>query len=278
MRTIDKLEKLIEDLHHANSSHLAFSIEVSHFLHVWERYQNHDHSEPPVIADNENQELLKNLLDLKKLYIYKHWLTNRGQSDTFALQSLDKLETLIIISLSIEKISIPHLNLTTLHLKNCIFDPICFETLFSDVYPCLKKLDISGNRLSTAINFGSIPNVVHLNLSHNEFKYIPEGIGTLVFLATLNLSYNFITTIATELENVPSCSQLNLRSNRLKSLNGLENFTKLEKIDLSQNLICSLHEIRHIRGTRIKSLWIFENPISLKVFIFNSEKLSQPFV
>lgn len=136
------------------------------------------------------------------------------------------------------------------------------ETLVKILYGCenVKKLDLSGNRhffniIPKSKFMSNFPYVTHLTLSAMNLESIPN-----------DLALKF-----------PNVQNLNLSFNKLTDLSGLENFTKLKKIYLVDNLIDE-HGIimKGLRGSRnsLKVLDARLNPCTkdLYPYVFSSDE------
>lgn len=175
------------------------------------------------------------------------------------------------------------LNLSSLKLKDD-------SELFSkETYPKLKKLNLSKNNFTSFIIFGSIPTLLELNLSYNLFVEIFPKKGK------RNKSFNLQNLI-----------YLDMSSNQLINLNGIQYFSKLKKLKIQQNSISkidtldkmnqlnylniSFNKLRSCDKTNIgilpalkificdnnylKNITCFEKYYSLEILSFNSNKIT----
>ncbi|KAA8568395.1 hypothetical protein EYC84_007429 [Monilinia fructicola] len=131
----------------------------------------------------------------------------------------------------------------------------------------LKHLSIADNGL-TSINASSLAplaNTLHsLDLSSNLFTQIPDCLASLTALRALNLSNNMIESLHSLTRNpLPAISALNLRSNRLTSIAGIERLYPLERLDLRDNKITDPTELARLTGIPdIREIWISGNPFT----------------
>lgn len=92
-----------------------------------------------------------------------------------------------------------------------------------------------------------------------------EGLQQLAGLADLNLSSNAIDAIdPSALRGLSSLTSLNLASNRLQSISGLDGLSSLEVLNLSYNYLTSLSGLSALQGPRcaLRQLNIKHNQLS----------------
>jgi len=143
----------------------------------------------------------------------------------------------------------------------------------------LKHLSLADNGLTyiTANSLVPLASTLHsLDLSDNLFTEIPDSLSSLTNLRALNLSNCMITSLHSLARSpLPAITVLNLRSNRLTSLVGIERLFSLEKIDLRDNKLTDPTELARL--TRIPDLtdvYVHKNPFvrthpNFRVTIFN---------
>ncbi|ORY44358.1 hypothetical protein BCR33DRAFT_716912, partial [Rhizoclosmatium globosum] len=127
----------------------------------------------------------------------------------------------------------------------------------------LVKLDVSNNKLTEVLDYWPTPfNLQEIDFSRNQIMEIADlsehrflktikldrnlikditGLSECRFLTYLSLSFNGIRNIC-NLDNLP-IKYLDLRSNRLVSLEGIETLSSLEDLHLSNNAIHRLTSI-----------------------------------
>lgn len=128
----------------------------------------------------------------------------------------------------------------------------------------LRYLHLGRNELtfvpSEAIE--ALPNLVHLDLSHNLLNAVPPALACLHSLRALNLQGNMIDSVLGIYDALSSVRSLNLAENRLESLCGLERLQTLEQVDLRKNSIADSGEVGRLATLpRISHVWIRGNPV-----------------
>lgn len=115
-----------------------------------------------------------------------------------------------------------------------------------------------------------------LDLSANLFTEIPDSLATLTSLRALNLSNCMIQSLHSLGRNpLPAITTLNLRSNRLASLAGVERLLSLERVDFRDNKLTDPTEIARLTGVpEIQEIYVHRNPFcktygGYRVTIFN---------
>ncbi|MCJ1438554.1 hypothetical protein MMC27_007944 [Xylographa pallens] len=129
----------------------------------------------------------------------------------------------------------------------------------------LKHLSLADNSLTslTSSCFSPLTNTLDsLDLSSNLFSEVPDAIATLTALRALNLSNCMIESLHSLARNpLPAISAFNLRSNRLRSLAGIERLLSLERLDLRDNKLSDPIEIARLTGIPdIREIWVLNNP------------------
>ena len=143
----------------------------------------------------------------------------------------------------------------------------------------LKHLSLADNSLTSisASSLTPLANTLHsLDLSSNLFSQIPDCLASLTALRALNLSHCMIDSLHSLTRNpLPAITALNLRSNRLMSIAGIERLFPLERLDLRDNRIADPTEMARLTGIPdIREIWISGNPFTrthsgFRVTIFN---------
>lgn len=143
----------------------------------------------------------------------------------------------------------------------------------------LKHLSLADNGLTSisASSLAPLANTLHsLDLSSNLFSQIPDCLASLTALRALNLSNCMIDSLHSLTRNpLPAISALNLRSNRLISLAGVERLYPLERLDLRDNRMSDPTELARLTGIPdIREIWVLGNPFvrshgGYRVTIFN---------
>ncbi|KAG4416836.1 hypothetical protein IFR04_010032 [Cadophora malorum] len=143
----------------------------------------------------------------------------------------------------------------------------------------LKHLSLADNGLTSisASSLAPLANTLHsLDLSSNLFAQIPDCLASLTALRALNLSNCMIDSLHSLTRNpLPAISALNLRSNRLISIAGVERLYPLERLDLRDNRMTDPTELARLTGIPdIREIWVSGNPFTkthggYRVVIFN---------
>jgi len=143
----------------------------------------------------------------------------------------------------------------------------------------LKHLCLADNGLTSISAFSLTPlaNTLHsLDLSSNLFVQIPDCLASLTALRALNLSNCMIDSLHSLTRNpLPAITALNLRSNRLISIAGVERLYPLERLDLRDNKINDPTELARLTGIPdLREIWVLGNPFTkthggYRVIIFN---------
>ncbi len=152
----------------------------------------------------------------------------------------------------------------------------------------LRHLSLADNSLTTITQSSLSPlaNTLHsLDLSSNLFVEVPDNLATLTALRALNLSNCMIGSLHSLSRNpLPAITALNLRSNRLGSIAGIERLLSLERLDLRENRIKDPTEAARLTGIpNMRELWINGNPLvkshgNCRVTIFNLFRTTPGFI
>lgn len=143
----------------------------------------------------------------------------------------------------------------------------------------LKHLSLADNGLTSisASSLAPLANTLHsLDLSSNLFSQIPDCLASLTALRALNLSNCMIDSLHSLTRNpLPAITALNLRSNRLISIAGIERLYPMERLDLRDNKIKDPTELARLTGIPdLREIWVLGNAFtkthsSYRVTIFN---------
>lgn len=148
-------------------------------------------------------------------------------------------------------------------------------------YPHLRYVDLSGNLIQKFNDLNSLKSLLWLKASNNRSE--TARLDSLPYLQVLDFSYNKVQTVMgiehplleqlnLSFNDIPSCvgldtnmlpslTTLQMRTNRLTSTNGLENFRNIKHLFLADNKIESLEcissldslELLHLRDNQIVS-------------------------
>lgn len=132
------------------------------------------------------------------------------------------------------------------------------------MWPVLTSLSLSDNSFPTLAHndtFSYTRSVTNLDLSHNLLLSPPTGLIHLHNMRQLNLSYNMIAGVQTIYQILGNVTSLDLRSNRLESLSGLERLWNLEKVDVRENHLDDASEVGRLAALPgIREVWSDRNP------------------
>lgn len=143
----------------------------------------------------------------------------------------------------------------------------------------LRHLSLADNGLTviTSHSLAPLAQTLHsLDLSSNLLTEIPDSLASLTNLRALNLSNCMIESLHSLLRSpLPAITTLNLRSNRLVSLAGIERLFSLERVDLRDNKLTDPTELARLtRMPDMQDIYIAKNPFvrthsNHRVTIFN---------
>ncbi|XP_051756588.1 leucine-rich repeat-containing protein 28 isoform X1 [Ctenopharyngodon idella] len=122
------------------------------------------------------------------------------------------------------------------------------ELLKDEGMQFLERLFMKRNSLTTLPEnlAQKLPNLIELYLHSNNIAIIPQAIGDLVKLQSLDLSDNALQIICPEIGQLRSLRHLRLANNQLKFLpQELGDLRELETLDVSMNLLRTLPERLH---------------------------------
>ncbi|KAF9699200.1 hypothetical protein EKO04_002837 [Ascochyta lentis] len=143
----------------------------------------------------------------------------------------------------------------------------------------LRHLSLADNAL-TNISSNSLAPLTNtlqsLDLSANLFSEIPDSLASLTCLRALNLSNCMIEGLQSLGRNpLPAITTLNLRSNRLSSLAGIERLLSLERVDFRDNNLTDPTELARLTVIPdITEIYVHRNPFcksypNYRITIFN---------
>lgn len=149
-----------------------------------------------------------------------------------------------------------------LNYRNLNIFPV--ELLKDEGLQSLERLYMKRNSLTTLPDnlAQKLPNLIELYLHSNNIVIIPEAIGNLARLQSLDLSNNALQLLCPEIGRLRSLRHLRLSNNHLKCLPPeLGDLQDLETLDLSMNQLLSLPERLH-RCVSLQSLTVDHNLLS----------------
>ncbi|QSL65619.1 hypothetical protein MERGE_002932 [Pneumocystis wakefieldiae] len=135
----------------------------------------------------------------------------------------------------------------------------------------LKYLSLSNNSLNMLSFSAVIPiarSLVSLDISHNMFVEIPYSLSILISLKSLNISYNRIESLQSLMRHpLSSIVTIDIRSNRLRSLAGIEKLINLQRLDIRDNYLSDPMEVVRLANAHaFKQIWVSGNPFAHKHF------------
>ncbi|XP_008309034.1 leucine-rich repeat-containing protein 28 [Cynoglossus semilaevis] len=149
-----------------------------------------------------------------------------------------------------------------LNYRNLKMFPV--ELLKDEGLQFLERLYMKRNSLTTLPDnlAQKLPNLIELYLHSNNIVIIPEAIGNLARLQSLDLSNNALQLLCPEIGRLRSLRHLRLSNNQLKCLPpAIGDLLELETLDVSMNQLMSLPERLH-RCLSLQSLTADHNLLS----------------
>ncbi|XP_078105565.1 leucine-rich repeat-containing protein 28 [Sander vitreus] len=138
------------------------------------------------------------------------------------------------------------------------------ELLKDEGLQFLERLYMKRNSLTTLPDnlAQKLPNLIELYLHSNNIVIIPEAIGNLARLQSLDLSNNALQFLCPEIGRLRSLRHLRLSNNQLKCLPPeIGDLQDLETLDVSRNQLVSLPDRLH-RCTSLQNLTADHNLLS----------------
>ena len=143
----------------------------------------------------------------------------------------------------------------------------------------LRHLSLADNSLTslTATGLAPLANTLQsLDLSSNLLTEVPDCLSTLTALRALNLANCMIESLHSLARSpLPAISALNLRSNRLSSIAGIERLFSLERLDIRENKVIDPTEMARLtRLPDMREIYVNGNPLvklhgHYRIAIFN---------
>ncbi|XP_015250024.1 PREDICTED: leucine-rich repeat-containing protein 28 [Cyprinodon variegatus] len=149
-----------------------------------------------------------------------------------------------------------------LNYKNLNIFPV--ELLKDEGLHFLERLYMKRNSLTTLPDnlAQKLPNLIELYLHSNNIVIIPEAIGNLARLQSLDLSNNALQMLCPEIGRLRSLRHLRLSNNQLKCLPPeIGDLVDLETLDLAVNQLVSLPDRLH-RCLSLQNLTVDHNLLS----------------
>lgn len=164
--------------------------------------------------------------------------------------------------------------------RHSVSDLLALGILPPSKWRFLRHLSLAENALTSITVEGLRPvadTLQSLDLSGNLFTEVPDALASLTHLRALNLSNCMINSLQSLARYpLPAITTLNLRSNRLLSLSGIEKVRTLERIDLRDNKLYDPAELRRLTNAMdLVDVYVAKNPFTrthgdYRVIIFNA--------
>lgn len=159
-------------------------------------------------------------------------------------------------------------------------DLLALGILPASKWAFLRHLSLTENGL-TSLTVSSLAPVAgtlqSLDLSKNLFSEVPDALASLTHLRALNLSGNMIESLQSLSRSpLPAIVTLNLHSNRLGNLAGIERSKSLERVDVRDNKLRDPMELARVAELpEIVDVYVIKNPFTkshtdFRVTIFNA--------
>ena len=181
--------------------------------------------------------------------------------------------------------NIMELDLSSLNLKDEL-------ELFSDKnYPKLKKINLSKNNFTSFIIFGTLPELIEINLSNNFFielfskknKNNETNNFNIKNLLYLDMSVNQITNI-NGIQYFSKLRKLNISENSISRIDSLDKMNQLDYLNISSNKlrVCDKTNIGMLPSLKVllcdnnylKDINCFEKFYSIELLSFNNNKIT----
>ena len=143
----------------------------------------------------------------------------------------------------------------------------------------LRHLSLADNSLTSLTSSGLAPlanTLQSLDISSNLFTEVPDCLAILAGLRALNLANCMIESLHSLSKSpLPAITALNLRSNRLRSMAGIERLFSLERLDVRENQISDPTEFARLTGIPdVHEIYVVGNPLvklhnNYRLTIFN---------
>lgn len=154
-----------------------------------------------------------------------------------------------------------------------------YHNLPDGKWAALKQLTITSSTIKVIPSyvFKPLRNIVTLNLSNNLLEAVPEGLEQLDNLKYLDLSDNYITGLKNIPANMKHLRTLRLSNNKIKSLDGIQNLSVLESVDLCKNELTDMRSLKPLvlyyvkNSSHLSSIYLRNNklPKNYRIELFN---------
>ncbi|XP_033744954.1 leucine-rich repeat and guanylate kinase domain-containing protein-like [Pecten maximus] len=203
----------------------------------------------------------------------------------FSLKDIEMIEMFV----HLQKVELPYNEITDLsplsHLKYMLILDVSHNKInrLLDFEPPknLKEVDLSYNEITEMSDLSQHHYLMKLNLNHNHISEI-HGLQNCQRLNTLQLAHNKISKIQgldclpiqhldlchnqikriENLETLKKLLRVNFAGNNIRSLKGLQEHDLLESIDLEDNEVIDISEVKYIQDLEmLRVLNLLRNPI-----------------
>lgn len=135
-----------------------------------------------------------------------------------------------------------------------------------DGLKCLTVLLLGKNRITDISGIISVKNTLRvLDLHGNKITNLSQKISQLQELRSLNLAGNSLKQILhDDFKNLIHLKELNLKRNKIRKLNGFDDFRSLERLWLCHNDLQKIDDMSAIaKAINLKEITVDNNPVSL---------------
>uniref|UniRef100_A0A8W8M4L4 Leucine-rich repeat-containing protein 23 n=1 Tax=Magallana gigas TaxID=29159 RepID=A0A8W8M4L4_MAGGI len=195
---------------------------------------------------------LSNFVHLQKVELPYNELTD--------LSPLSSLQYMLILDVSHNKLTKLLDFMPPKNLKEANFGYNEIEEMADlSAYHYLTVLNLDHNKISKITGLEKCTRLQDLSLAHNKVERI-HGLENLP-LQSLNLCHNHIKKIE-NLETLRLLRSINLAGNNIRSLAGLEDHPLLENVDLEDNEVIDISEMKYIKESQmLRQVNLLRNPI-----------------
>ena len=147
--------------------------------------------------------------------------------------------------------------------------------LIEDIYPNIKYINLSVNKLNNISYIFNFNNLIELNVSSNLIDNLldnKESLEEFVFssLKILNLNNNLIKNFDSFSRLFPNLKILSADNNLITSIKPIENIKLLEQLSLSNNKISNIKEILFLKNLKfLTNLDLTDNPLIYNAYYSN---------
>jgi len=147
----------------------------------------------------------------------------------------------------------------------------------------IKRLNISGQNLSSCDKITQLPNLEELNISDNEIQELPYGISKLTKLRVLIAFKNQLSLLPKSIGKLSELTQINCYNNKLEKVPSEINLlTNLEQLNFGSNFMTSLPALHNLvklnfikcQMCKIKTIeGSWETLTAMEELVFNTNQL-----